>query len=554
MCDAKCSASDWVDDVSVLDGLNRPNAPAACSGPPVNAYRMMKNFSIALPAMLADDAAPSARDARPVCLAGFFDATANASAALAGSTPDDEQIGAVSSEIKDWLRLCHTPGVPPAAVRRLLAVFGPPGEIFGASRAALTEVVPDDVADRLLGSVSAELARQIECTVAWAAEPGCVVLTLSEPAYPRALLTLGDAPPILYCRGDVRLANHMNGRGDADQAGHPGRPGDMTAAIVGSRRATPQGRDNAQHFARVLGEAGVTIVSGLAAGIDAAAHEGALATPGGTCAVVGTGADIVYPSRHRALAERIAERGLLLSAFPLGTPPRPEHFPRRNRLIAALARCTVVIEATTHSGSLITARLAGELGRDVLAVPGSIHAPQSRGCHVLIRDGATLAAAPEDVCEALGIVLPVTETRTDKGASGRTGSAQAGDRTRRGGRAGAGTRPAPEPRHAGLAPHPGNAQPPQGSAAGNACCPPPVHPTRTGAPAAPAVQAVRASPGTTAVLEALGYDPVNADTLCGRTGLSIAAVLAQLGALELDGRITRLPGGRFARLTRQNER
>ncbi|WP_083253590.1 DNA-processing protein DprA [Pandoraea sp. ISTKB] len=437
----------------------------------------MKNFSIALPPVLAVETAPAVGNARPVDVTGLpcvgidasvtpFDSTSIRARAAADSGADPRihsQIGADREEIKDWLRLCHTPGVPPAAVRRLLTAFGPPAAIFGASRAALTDVVPVDVAARLLARTSPELHAQIALTLEWADRPGCAVVTLSEAAYPRALLTLGDPPPMLYCRGDAGLANRA------------GPAGARAAALVGSRRATPQGRDNARHFARVLGDAGVTVVSGLAAGIDAAAHEGALDTAGGTCAVIGTGADVVYPARHRALTEQIAARGLVLSAFPIGTPPRPEHFPRRNRLIAALARCTVVIEATTQSGSLITARLAGELGRDVLAVPGSIHAPQSRGCHVLIRDGATLAASPDDVLEAMGIG-------------------------------------------------------PQGM--------PPVHPIMSPEPTAPA---------TTAVLKALGYDPVSADTLCERTGLSVAAVLSQLGVLELDGRIGRLPGGRFVR-------
>ncbi|WP_246173853.1 DNA-processing protein DprA [Pandoraea terrigena] len=430
---------------------------------------------------------------------------------------DPHQIGADRAEIKDWLRLCHTPGVPPAAVRRLLTVFGVPEAIFRAPRARLAEVLPDALVARLLAPMSAELNAQIARTVGWASHPGCTVVTLSEPVYPRALLALGDAPPILYCRGD---------------AGLPNRAG-VAAALVGSRRATPQGRDNARHFARTLGNAGVSVVSGLAAGIDAAAHEGALETAGGTCAVVGTGADLVYPARHRALAERIAERGLLLSAFPVGTPPRADHFPRRNRLIAALAQCTVVVEATTHSGSLITARLAGELGRDVLAVPGSIHAPQSRGCHTLIRDGATLATSPEDVFEALGIAPPA-QTATehpsrDSADGGNPGDARASGRSKR-----------------------AHASPRQPSAS----TPPDLFSIHgdgraNGPPPAPAVVATRTapSPGMAAVLEALGYDPVSADALCGRTGLAITAVLAHLSVLELDGHIARLPGGRFARRT-----
>ncbi|WP_449413965.1 DNA-processing protein DprA [Pandoraea soli] len=440
------------------------------------------------------------------------------SALHADATRASPHIGADRAEIKDWLRLCHTPGVPPAAVRRLLAAFGVPEAIFRASRARLAGVLPETLVARLLAPMSAELTAQIARTVDWASHPGCTVVTLSEPAYPRELLTLGDAPPILYCRGD---------------AGLPNRAGAIAAALVGSRRATPQGRDNARHFARALGDAGVTVVSGLAAGIDAAAHEGALETAGGTCAVVGTGVDLVYPTRHRDLAERIAERGLLLSALPVGTPPRADHFPRRNRLIAALARCTVVVEATTHSGSLITARLAGDLGRDVLAVPGSIHAPQSRGCHTLIRDGATLATSPEDVFEALGIAPPDATTQTiETGPMQDGASARDARKSAHGRHARASRRPPSDVGAFDLFSIP---------EAVRASCPPMAH----AAMATPA----EVPPGTAAVLEALGYDPVSVDTLCGRSGLAITTVLAHLSVLELDGRIVRLPGGRFARRT-----
>ncbi|WP_174990362.1 DNA-processing protein DprA [Pandoraea captiosa] len=477
------------------------------------------------------------------------------------STRSGGQIGASPDEIRDWLRLCHAPGVPPAAVRRLLATLGPPGAIFGASRTALMTLVPREVVSRLLARPSAELDTQISRTLAWARQPGCTVITLSEAAYPRALLTLGDAPPILYCRGDAALMNrardavgNTGSRGGTGGASEMSGIGEMAAALVGSRRATPQGRENARHFARVLGDAGVTIVSGLAAGIDAAAHEGALETAGRTCAVIGTGADIVYPSRHHALAERIAERGLLLSAFPLGTPPRPDHFPRRNRLIAALARCTVVIEATTHSGSLITARLAGELGRDVLAVPGSIHAPQSRGCHVLIRDGATLVTSPEDVFEAMGFKeVPgsprsqSSEKTADKTVDATAdGPARQGGKRRRGatGRRACATasdvaaEPTWDPSDEPILRNSGD----EGTrGAPNTVAPATSVPSEPGPSTEP-------PQGTAAILEALGYDPVNADTLCERSGLGIAAVLSQLGALELDGLVARLPGGRFARL------
>ncbi|WP_211279329.1 DNA-processing protein DprA [Pandoraea oxalativorans] len=481
---------------------------------------MMKNFSIALSSTLAADAPPATRDARPACLTSHSRTSENEHCAHFGVTRPVERIGADREEINDWLRLCHTPGVPPAAVRRLLAAFGPPSAIFTASRGALSDVVPVDVVGRLLARTSAELSTQIATTLEWAGRPGCAVVTLSETAYPRALLTLGDPPPILYCRGDATLANRS------------GDGGERAVAIVGSRRASAQGRDDARRFARVLGDAGVAIVSGLAAGIDAAAHEGALKTCGGTWAIVGTGADIVYPTHHRALAEQIAERGLMLSAFPIGTPPRPEHFPRRNRLIAALARCTVVVEATTHSGSLITARLAGELGRDVLAVPGSIHSPHSQGCHVLIRDGATLVASPDDVLEALGMTpsAPAHPVRGERKRRPRPSPARAGSET---------------PDHGKRSAQGGNDAAPPLPGAHVSRKPPEVKVEADVSTVGP----TNGPGGTAAVLDALGYDPVNADTLCERTGLAIADVLAQLGALELGGHVARLPGGRFGRLT-----
>ncbi|SUA90927.1 DNA protecting protein DprA [Pandoraea pulmonicola] len=482
----------------------RRGARAAVSanlGPPVNAYRMMKNFNIAPSPPLTHDEHSPASPALPGA-----DLDVDRTATVAGeddpAVHDAEQIGANHAEIKDWLRLCHTPGVSGAAVRRLLAAFGPPDVIFRTSAARLGNVLPPELVARLLARPSPELDDQIARTLDWASRSGCAVVTLSECAYPRALLALGDAPPILYCRGDASLPNRAL----------------TAAAIVGSRRATPQGRENARHFARALGDAGVTVVSGLAAGIDAAAHEGAVETAGSTCAVVGTGVDVIYPSRHDALAQRIAERGLLLSAFPIGTPPRPDHFPRRNRLIAALSRCTVVVEAATQSGSLITARLAGELGRDVLAVPGSIHAPQSRGCHTLIRDGATLVASPDDVLEALGIDRPTVSVASTAPAGARRRATTDRQRAHSGRRDAARSAPATHVEPAG------------------------------NAPGLSRVHAGMATPGAAAVLEALGYDPVSADTLCERTGMPVTAVLAQLGLLELGGRIVRLPGGQFARL------
>ena len=213
-------------------------------------------------------------------------------------------------------------------------------------------------------------------------------IVLGDPRYPAALLDSADPPLLLYARGRVELL---------------AKP---AIAIVGSRNPTPQGLENARAFAAHLSREGWVVVSGLALGIDGAAHEGALEGGAGTIAVVGTGLDIVYPARHRALAKRIATEGLLLSEFAIGTPSLPENFPIRNRIIAGLARGTLVVEAAVQSGSLITARLAVESGRDVFAIPGSIHSPLSRGCHALIKQGAKLVDSAADIVDELAPAGP----------------------------------------------------------------------------------------------------------------------------------------------------
>ena len=221
-------------------------------------------------------------------------------------------------------------------------------------------------------------------TSRWLDDPSHHVVAWDDAHYPRALLDIGHAPPVLFFIGRREILN---------------RP---AFAIVGSRNATPQGKANAREFAQALASAGLTIVSGLALGIDAAAHEGALTTEASTLAVVGTGPDRVYPARNRDLARRIADAGGIVSEFLPGTPPRKENFPRRNRLISGLARGVLVVEATLSSGSLITARWAGEQGREVFAIPGSIHSPFAKGCHKLIREGAKLVETAQDVLDELG--------------------------------------------------------------------------------------------------------------------------------------------------------
>lgn len=290
-----------------------------------------------------------------------------------------------ADELAAWLTLIETPRVGRESARKLLAAFGSPHAAVAASAAARREIVGSAAADAL-GASPDTLAPLISATVQWLTaetEPPRHVITLGDPRYPQALLQTADPPLLLYAQGRVELLQ---------------RP---AVAMVGSRNPTAQGRDNARAFAAALSGAGLTVVSGLALGIDGAAHEGALQGPGSTIAVVGTGLDRVYPRQHHSLSHRIAREGLMLSEYALGTPPLAANFPLRNRVISGLAQGVLVVEAALQSGSLITARLAAEAGREVFAIPGSIHSPQSRGCHALIRQGAKLVDSAQDVLEEL---------------------------------------------------------------------------------------------------------------------------------------------------------
>lgn len=279
-----------------------------------------------------------------------------------------------------WLRLTLIPGIGGETQRKLLAAFGLPEAIFSAGRLEVRSVIGDR-ADLLFDSDPAEA---IERSLEWASQPGQSIITLADAGYPPALLEIADPPNVLYVRGNPAL---LQQRG---------------IAMVGSRNATPQGIQTAESFARHLAAGGQCIISGLALGIDAAAHRGALAAQGQTVAVIGTGADRIYPARNKELALAIAERGVIVSEFPLGTPAVAHNFPRRNRIISGLARGVLVVEAAPESGSLITARLAAEQGREVFAIPGSIHSPVARGCHKLIKQGAKLVETANDILEELG--------------------------------------------------------------------------------------------------------------------------------------------------------
>lgn len=306
----------------------------------------------------------------------------------------------MNAELAAWLRLTLVPGIGGETQRQLLKALGGPETIFAASHSALRGILGGGLVERLLGH---DCSGEIEAALAWAEQPGNHLLTLADAAYPQALLTAADPPVLLYAKGDIGLLN---------------RP---AFAIVGSRSATKQGEANAAAFAAALCDAGFVIVSGLAAGIDAAAHRGALKAKGNTIAVIGTGIDRIYPASNEALAREIGARGVIISEFSIGTPPLPANFPRRNRLIAGLTRGCLVVEAAKQSGSLITARLAAEAGREVFAIPGSIHSPQSKGCHALIKQGAKLVESAQDILEELrwgnvanpAALPPVPEAETD---------------------------------------------------------------------------------------------------------------------------------------------
>ncbi|MFP4245376.1 MAG: DNA-processing protein DprA [Ectothiorhodospira sp.] len=369
-----------------------------------------------------------------------------------------------------WLHLWHTPGVGPAVFRRLTETHGSPEAALEAGSTAWREQGLDDAAvDFLKGPTPEGVLRDLQ----WAEAPGRHILTLEDPRYPPRLRVIPGAPPVLYVVGDPQVLHWP------------------MLAVVGSRHPTPGGRDTATAFSAHLARSGLVIASGLAQGIDAAAHAGALEGHGLTVAVTGTGPDRVYPATHRDLARRIAAEGALVTELPAGTPVRREHFPRRNRILAGLAVGTLVVEAAQRSGSLITARLAGEQGREVFAIPGSIHNPMARGCHRLIRQGAKLVETADDILEELGPQIFV----------------------------------------------------PSGTST----------PTREAspAPAVPAAEGV--DPEHTALLEAMGHDPVAVDQLVERTGLTAGAVSSMLLLMELRGQVASLSGGRYVRLQPEHE-
>ena len=387
--------------------------------------------------------------------------------------------------IDPWLRLALTDGVGNTSLLRLLTAFGSPEAVLASGRSALMMHLSVAQCDALLGEPD---AAALDAAQAWLAQAGNSLMTLADADYPKTLLEIADPPAVLYCKGRRDLLN---------------QPG---FGIVGSRNATPQGVRDAEAFAHALSDAGLTIISGLALGIDAAAHRGGLAGAGSSVAIVGTGLDRIYPARNKALAHQLVENGLIVSEFALGTPPLPGHFPRRNRLISGLSRGVLVVEAAPDSGSLITARVATEQGRDVFAIPGSIHSPLARGCHALIKQGAKLVESAADILDELAWPQRLTP-------------------------------PSLRQDH------------PQGAGRG---CKADKSATTTHRPQGECLAAspLRGLPEqqTDPVLDALDGAPATLDALAQRTGLTLEALSAKLLALELDGRIASLPGGRYQKI------
>lgn len=284
--------------------------------------------------------------------------------------------------LRPWLTLSWVPGLTGAHWRALSHAFGAPREVLRQPVQALARVVEPALAQAIQ---SGSDERRWEAVVGWLQHPARAILSLADSRYPALLRETPDPPPVLYAMGRLDLLH------------------ESALAVVGSRNATAQGMRNAEAFAQALATHGLCIVSGLALGVDTAAHRGALGGRGSSIAVLGCGIDVIYPPRNAALYGDLADRGLLVSEFALGTAPLAHHFPRRNRIIAGLTRGCLVVEAAAASGSLITARLAVDMGRDVFAIPGSIHAPLSKGCHQLIKQGAKLVDDAADILEELGI-------------------------------------------------------------------------------------------------------------------------------------------------------
>jgi len=287
----------------------------------------------------------------------------------------------LDANLASWLALSQIPGLGNESFRRLLQTFGIPELIIATPISSLKEVVKPAIAKAIVNGIDEQVLTAVSI---WLEDTANHIVTLADTEYPRMLLNIPDPPLLLYAKGRLDLLNHSS------------------IAVVGSRNASAQGIRNAEAFSQAISEADLCIISGMAHGIDAAAHQGGLRGRGSSIAVVGTGLDKIYPSANRDLAHLLAQQGTLISEFPLGTPPLASNFPRRNRIISGLSLGCLVVEASLRSGSLITARMALEQGREVFAIPGSIHTPQSKGCHELIKQGAKLVETPRDILDEFG--------------------------------------------------------------------------------------------------------------------------------------------------------
>lgn len=371
------------------------------------------------------------------------------------------------NDLAAWLRLVATEGVGTQTARDLLTQFGLPEQIFDTSFSALQKHIPEKIARALSGPIPSEIQAHIDQTLAWVAQENNYVITLGDEDYPQSLLSIADPPVLLYVKGRPAFLNMP------------------AVAIVGSRNASAQGMLNADRFAQNLSEAGLTVVSGLALGIDTGAHTGAIKSAqqgysGSSIAVIGTGLDIVYPAANRALAHQIAEVGCIISEYSLGTPAIAHNFPRRNRIISGLSLGVLVVEAAAQSGSLITARSALEQGREVFAIPGSIHSPLAKGCHQLIRQGAKLVESAQDILEELR--WQSTDSKNTHSSGVQIAASNLSD------------------------------------------------------------------PKLQSLLENMGHEALSVDQLIVRTGLPVSSVQAALLNLELQGQIETLPGGQIRRL------
>ena len=377
-------------------------------------------------------------------------------------------------EKTQWIALGNIAGIGSVTFCQLLKAFGSPSAIFAANFTQLTTIVSEKIARAILQPVDESTLQDSQ---AWLAQPNNHLVTLADSTYPQALLEVADPPPFLYAKGNLALFNQAS------------------IAIVGSRSASVQGEKNAESFAKALCEHGLCIVSGLALGIDGAAHRGALqaAKPfgGATIAVVGTGLDIVYPAKHRDLAHQIvANGGLIVSEFSLGTPSKPQNFPKRNRIISGLSMGCLVVEANLQSGSQITARLAAEQGREVFAIPGSIHSPMAKGCHQLIKQGAKLVDCLEDIISELRIQPPLLNGLDETASANEQSTENVSQKT------------------------------------------------------ATSTNSIKSN-----LLNMMGFDAINLEHLVQISGLTVNEVSSMLMILELEGSVASLAGGKYQKIT-----